>query len=193
MGFFLHDFFLKQLWSLKVWWRTCHFGILKFRWRCGENNITFSFGPNNIYLFVVGVFLHHNQSSLPITSGPSSSSELGKWINMKFLFLNSKCIHIMSLFLRMTGTTEWLKWCLSKILFFSFWLCNSFCPCLVTNTSRGLLEPNFHCTFYKTLYITASYSRLQIYFKSIWFDNEGLTLCVERDLKQTYCNFLFWF
>jgi len=23
------------------------------------------------------------------------------------------------------------------------------------------------------------------YFKSVWFDNEGLTLCVKRDLKLT--------
>lgn len=147
MGFFLHNFFLKQLWSLKVWRRTCHFGILKFRWRCGENKSRSYLVPIIFRLFFL---LHHDPSSLLITLGPSSSSELGKWINMKFLFFNSKFMHIISLFLCVTGTTEWLKWCLSKILFFSFWLCNSFCPCLVTNTSRGFCwNPIFIAHFTK--------------------------------------------
>lgn len=29
-----------------------------------------------------------------------------------------------------------------------------------------------------------------MYFKSVWIGSEGLTLCVDRDLKQNYSNFV---
>jgi len=81
---------------------------------------------------------------------------------------------------------------IKDFILFSFWLCNPFWPCLVTKNIEGLPESILLCTFLGRQNFLYYGIIIQIAFISNhWFDNEGLTLCVVSDLKQTYCNFLF--
>lgn len=124
------------------------------------------------------------------TNCPRSSSKLGKEITMKYQFF------IQNSFMKFASQYDWNNWMaemmsIKDFFFFSFWL--SIRAMCGGENIEGLLEPILLCTFLgnETLYIMASWFRLQIYFKSVWFDNEGLTLCVERVLNKltvTFCS-----
>lgn len=65
--------------------------------------------------------LHHDPSSLLITLGPSSSSELGKWINMKFLIFLFK-IHAYYEFVSLCDWNHWMAEMMSIKDFIFFFL-----------------------------------------------------------------------